>query len=71
MLIAFRQVRAEQIALLPRVDRSAWEEPRDALWGAVTLRWVLTKTFQHTCEHTHDVLRMALWWGGQPTRLGQ
>jgi hypothetical protein len=71
LLAAFRQVRAEQVAMLPLVDHAAWEEPREALWGIVTLRWVVTKTYQHTCEHTHDVLRMALWWSGRPTRLGR
>jgi hypothetical protein len=23
---------------------------------------LMTKTYQHTNEHTHDVLRMALFW---------
>ncbi len=71
LLAAFRQVRSEQIALLPQFETLAWEEPRATVWGAVTLRWVVTKTFQHTCEHTHDVLRMALWWGGRPSDLSR
>ena len=71
LLASFHQVRSEQIALLPQFDASAWEEPRATVWGAVTLRWVVTKTFQHTCEHTHDVLRMALWWGGRPSDLSR
>lgn len=56
-----RAVRAEQIALLPLFPRAAWGETRDAVWGAVTLLWVATKTYQHTCEHTHDVLSMHLF----------
>jgi len=55
-------VRAEQIALLPRFENTLWEERRGALWGPVTLRWVVSKTYQHTCEHSHDVLRLALFW---------
>lgn len=69
LLAGLRTVRAEQLALLDRIPLGAWDEPRPALWGMVTLRWVLTKTYQHTCEHTHDVLRMALWWGDGPTAL--
>ena len=57
-----RAVRAEQIALLPRFENTLWEERREALWGPVTLRWVVSKTYQHTCEHSHDVLRLALFW---------
>lgn len=68
-LAALRLVRAQQIALLERFEPAAWEEPRDRTpwdrWapeGGVTLRWVLTKTVQHTAEHTHSVLRLALMW---------
>ena len=63
----FRAVRAAQIALLPAL-RDSWDAVRETVWshpepwGAITLRWVVTKTFQHTAEHTHDVLRMALFW---------
>ncbi|TMF47054.1 MAG: DinB family protein [Chloroflexi bacterium] len=62
MLADFRTVRAEQIVLLPKFDEALWHETREAVWGDVTLKWVVTKTFQHTAEHTHDVLRMALFW---------
>lgn len=62
LLENFREVRREQIELLARYDDSAWDEVRDALWGPVALRWVVTKTYQHTAEHTHDVLSMALFW---------
>lgn len=63
MLTAFRQVRAEQVALLATYDEANWQRalPTPA-WGEVTLLWVLTKTLQHTFEHTHDVLRMGLLW---------
>ncbi len=62
MLEKFREGRAAQIELLTNLPDSAWEEKREALWGPVTLRWALTKTFQHTAEHIHDVLRLVLFW---------
>jgi hypothetical protein len=63
MLSTFRQVRAEQIALLTEYDAQSWQRvlPTPG-WGEVTLCWTLTKTLQHTFEHTHDVLRMGLFW---------
>ncbi len=62
LLADFRAVRAEQLVLLPNFTEQLWEESRSAVWGDVTLKWVVTKTFQHTNEHTHDVLRLALFW---------
>jgi len=32
--------------------------------GAKSLRWVLAKAYQHTLEHTDEVLRSVLWWDG-------
>jgi hypothetical protein len=58
----FSAVRAEQIALLAEYGEQAWEEPRQTIWDQQTLRWVLSKTFQHSAEHTHDVLSIALFW---------
>jgi hypothetical protein len=57
LLNQFRGVRAEQIALLPKFDPAAWISTREALWGPVTLLWVVSKTFQHTAEHTNDVMQ--------------
>lgn len=62
MLSDFRTVRAEQIVLLPQFDESTWNETRPTVWGDVTLKWVVTKTYQHTAEHTHNVLSTALFW---------
>jgi hypothetical protein len=62
LVAQFWAVRSEQIMLLPRFDPALWEEQREAVWGPVTLRWVVSKTYQHTCEHSHDVLRLALFW---------
>jgi hypothetical protein len=72
MLSRFRAVRAEQIALLPRFDDGAWQELRDlGGWGRVSLNWVVSKTYQHTTEHTSDVLRIALFWDILAERLRQ
>ena len=63
MLADFRQVRSEQIALVATFDAPSWQRtlPTPA-WGEVTLPWVLTKTLQHTFEHTHNILQMRLFW---------
>ena len=62
LLARFSQVRAEQIALLPKFEEADWRATREAVWGPVTLLWVVSKTYQHTAEHTHDVMRLALFW---------
>jgi hypothetical protein len=62
LISGFQRVRAAQIALIPRFAPAAWDETRDAVWGPVTLRWVVSKTYQHTAEHTNDILRIALFW---------
>ena len=62
LLDQFRNVRAEQIALLPEFEASAWSATRKTVWGTVTLLWVVSKTYQHTAEHTSDVLQIRLWW---------
>lgn len=61
-LASFREVRAEEVALAAQLDEALWEETRETVWGAVTLLWVVSKTFQHTAEHINDVMRMALFW---------
>ena len=70
ILDQFRAIRGEQIALLAQFDDSLWHELRETeFWGTVTLQWVVTKTYQHTAEHIHDVLRMALFWDAALRRL--
>lgn len=62
-LAAFRKVRAEEIALLKQFTEEDLERTLNTwAWGDVTLRWVVTKTLQHTFEHTHDTLAIALFW---------
>lgn len=63
MLDQFRAVRLEEIRLLPAFEPSAWESARvTTFWGEVSLSWLVGKTYQHTLEHTHDLLRFSLFW---------
>lgn len=63
MLTDFRRVRAEQLEVLLHFNDRLWHETRQTpFWGDVTLLWLVSKTFQHTAEHIHDVMRMALFW---------
>jgi hypothetical protein len=68
LLEQFQQGRAAQIALLGQVPESAWLQPRGTLWGDQTLHWVMTKTYQHTAEHLHEVLSLALFWDAVEAR---
>jgi hypothetical protein len=62
LLVEFRKVRAEQIALIQEFDDDLWGTTRQTVWGTVTLLWVVSKTYQHTAEHTSDVMRIGLFW---------
>ena len=62
LVVRFKQVRAEDIAMLSKFDDAAWNSTRETRWGSVTLLWVVSKTYQHTTEHINDVLRIALFW---------
>jgi DinB superfamily len=57
----FREGRKAQIALLTQFAPAAWEETRETVWGQVTLRWAITKTYQHTLEHSNDILKYGLY----------
>lgn len=66
LINAFDTVRAEQIALAPQMI-GRWDESRVTPWtlaGAppITLRWLVTKTLQHTFEHSDELLRIRLYW---------
>ncbi|GCE06224.1 DinB family protein [Dictyobacter aurantiacus] len=63
----FQAQRTIQIALLQEIDPGIWEDRRATVWGEVTLRWVVTKTYQHSVEHINDVLKPALYWTGLRT----
>ena len=62
LLTAFQTIRSQQIELASQFNEQAWHEERDVIWGHLPLKWVVTKTYQHTLEHTDEVLRAYLWW---------
>ncbi len=62
LLADFKAVRTQQLELLPQFNKQSWYEERDVIWGHLPLKWVVTKTYQHTLEHTHEILRTYLWW---------
>lgn len=68
MRSSLRLLRADQIALASHAPDGLWCEERQALWGTVTLQWVTTKTYQHTLEHTDEILRQYLWGNFSKTR---
>jgi hypothetical protein len=62
LLTAFKTIRTQQLELLTQLNTQTWYEERDIIWGRFPLKWVVTKTYQHTLEHTDEVLRAYLWW---------
>lgn len=63
MLLQFERIRREEISLLPRFSQEAWDtKQKTTFWGDVSLYWLVCKTYQHTTEHTHDILRLMLFW---------
>jgi hypothetical protein len=67
LLTQFRALRDLQITLVEACAALAWDAPRETLWTPametpVTARWLLTKSLQHTAEHVHNVLCLALFW---------
>jgi len=63
MLGEFEQVRRTEISLLPQFDQTTWSSvQKTAVWGEVSLYWLVCKTYQHTSDHTHTILRLTLFW---------
>jgi hypothetical protein len=62
LIADFKAVRQSQIELLPKFSDAQWNEERETIWGLVPLRWVVSKTWQHTHEHTSNIMRIALFW---------
>jgi len=62
LLTEFKTVRSDQVVLLQKIDESAWNTTYVTIWGLKTLSWVVSKTYQHTAEHTSDVMQIALFW---------
>lgn len=62
LLAGFRAGRDEMLALLDAYSPDAFEAIRPTIWGEVTLKWMLTRVYQHTVEHTDTLLKMGLFW---------
>ncbi len=62
LLANFKAVRSQQLELLPQFSEQSWYEEHEVIWGRFPLKWVVTKTYQHTLEHTDEILRAYLWW---------
>lgn len=72
MLSQFKQVRETEIAMLSKFEDADWESLRSTIfWGDVSLYWLVCKTYQHTNEHTHDILRLGLFWDRIIARMAQ
>lgn len=59
----FKAVRETEISMLSKFDPADWSKVlRTTFWGDTTLYWLVCKTYQHTVEHTHNVLSLTLFW---------
>ncbi len=61
MLADFKSIRMQQLELLPQLGEQSLHEERDTIWGQKPLKWVVTKTYQHTLEHTDEILKAYLF----------
>lgn len=72
MLSQFESARNSEIDLLSKFKDDDWNATRGTtFWGEVSLFWLVCKTYQHTAEHTHDVLRLSLFWDRITKRISQ
>ena len=70
MLTQFERVREQEIKLLSQFSQELWESKRTTtFWGDVALHWLVSKTYQHTLEHTHDILSLTLFWDRRLARM--
>ncbi|MBI3953996.1 MAG: DinB family protein [Chloroflexi bacterium] len=58
------QVKAQERRLLEGASAEAWTtaRPHPYYGAAVTARWMLQKSYQHTLEHLTAIWQMALFW---------
>jgi DinB superfamily len=60
LLQHFQTFRQQTIELISNLSEEEWEKPyEEVFWHKP---WTVTKAWQHTLEHTHDVLRLQLFW---------
>lgn len=70
MLERFNEVRLAEINLLPSFDERTWSSTqKTTFWGEVSLYWLVCKTYQHTLDHTQDILRLVLFWDRTLARM--
>ena len=63
MLSQFEHVRELEIGMLPKFELSAWNAiEKTTFWGDISLEWLVRKTYQHTLEHSHNILGLSLFW---------
>jgi hypothetical protein len=72
LIETFRAVRQVEVLIVGDLAGADWDLPRPTVWGERSLRWVLTKSYQHTMDHANSLLQMALFWDdalrGRPAR---
>lgn len=61
MLANFKSIRIRQLEALSQLSEQNWHEERETIWGQKPLKWVVTKTYQHTLEHTDELLKAHLF----------
>lgn len=61
-LAMFQSTRDRHIEFLNKITDPLLDETRETTTGSVPLRWVLTKSIQHTADHINGILRIALFW---------
>ena len=62
-LSEFEQVRWAEINMLAKFKDNDWKKfCKTPFWGEVSLYWLASKTYQHTLEHTNNILSIALFW---------
>ncbi len=72
MLAQFSEVRLAEIDLLARFAETAWKSTqKTTFWGEVSLYWLVCKTYQHTLDHTKELLALALFWDRCLARTAQ
>jgi len=59
----FKKVRLAEINMVTKFNQNDWKKVRKTtFWGEVSLYWLVGKTYQHTLEHTNNILGIALFW---------
>lgn len=72
MLEEFEQIRKSEMDLLPKFEPATWNTTQNTeAWGAVSLYWLVCKTYQHTADHTKSILGLTLFWDRVSVRMAR